>query len=83
MKTLRKYGTKFESPTVALMRLLKDAFPEHPWDENEFKKSMDFMKKYSSIQNQREFFDSLAKKIGIKQPSDWYNVSLSQVCLKV
>jgi len=34
---------------------------------------------WKSLSNQREYFDNLAKKLDIKEPDDWYYISVRQI----
>ena len=52
-------------------------YPEHDWIIWKF---VYVPKKFwENIENQRKYFDWLAKELNVKQPDDWYKVTLSHV----
>lgn len=64
------------------MKALQAAYPGTLWKlltlEQEFQKEWFFKYRYwTKKENQRKFFDSLAKKMHIKKPKDWGNIPTS------
>jgi hypothetical protein len=55
---------------------LKANYPEVQWKDG--RKSTNY---WSNIQNQRNFFDQLALKLGLEQKDDWYSVSVNTVLI--
>lgn len=58
-------------------RAIVDMFPNHPWNLWKFKKVPRGY--WNSEKNQREFMDSLAKKLNLKEFDDWYQVSKDEI----
>ncbi len=59
---LQHYGS-------SLFKALASVYPQHTWDSNRFTPSRTW-----TMQEQKIFFDELARKLNIKSPGDWYNV---------
>jgi hypothetical protein len=57
------------------MKALQSVYPEHSkiWKEYKGKGY------WKDLQNQRAFFDSLAVKLNIQKPEDWYNIQGSSL----
>jgi hypothetical protein len=56
----------------SLCKALQTIYPEHKWEMWKFKQSPKHY--WDDIKNQRIFFDSVAKKLGIEKMEDWYTV---------
>lgn len=56
------------------IRALQQNYPEYPWVISKF--VFKPHKHWQKLENQRIFFDDLAKKLNITQWSDWYQVFL-------
>jgi hypothetical protein len=56
---------------------LQAVFPEQQWHPWRF--SQVPVGYWEDMENQRKYFDWLAKRLKITRPDDWYNVSLSDV----
>jgi hypothetical protein len=54
---------------------LGSIYPEHKWEIWKFPTvPRDY---WSNLANQREYFDWLSRKLGIKNYEDWYNVTVA------
>ena len=62
---LKKYGS--------LSQALKSVYPQHHWLTWKFHISKD---NWNNKDIQRDFFDWLAKELGVNNLEDWYNVSI-------
>jgi hypothetical protein len=63
---LNKFNT---SPS----QLLNSVYPEYDWLPWKFEKGPSHY--WEDVKNQRKFMDWAAKQIGIKEMSDWYNIT--------
>jgi len=78
-KDLVKYGggTILRQYANSPIRTLKTIYPDHNWEEWKFTQvPANFWK---DMNNQRSFFESLAKKLNIKGQEDWYRVSFQDI----
>src|SRR5690348_1028461 len=57
---------------IALMTI----YPEHKFDASKFVASPGY---WSSIEHQREFFNSVAHKLNITKPENWYTVKFKDL----
>jgi hypothetical protein len=55
---------------------LRAVYPEYHWQEQGNHLPQGY---WNSLQNQRQFFDSLAKKFNIQKPEDWYKITVDEV----
>ncbi len=53
--------------------LLKAVYPEHQWDKLRFSRIPP--EYWGSLENQRTFMETLAKKLNVNTHEDWYKVS--------
>eukprot|EP01027_Heterolobosea_sp_BB2_P000282 GEZU01000413.1.p1 GENE.GEZU01000413.1~~GEZU01000413.1.p1 ORF type:complete len:468 (+),score=89.89 GEZU01000413.1:405-1808(+) len=60
----------------SLVQALQTIYPEHSWHISSF---ATVPRGYWSLQNQRQFFDGIAKRLKINTLDDWYNVTHAQV----
>src|SRR5262249_40717127 len=61
----------------SLLPLLKDYLPEYEWLEWRFQQvPKGFWDKQA---NRRRYLDRLGQQLGIKQPEDWYQLSIQQL----
>lgn len=60
------------------MKLLGEAFPDHPWDPKLFAGGSG-TRHWSKPENQRKFFDEAAVDFGIKTRDDWNSITVKQV----
>jgi hypothetical protein len=58
----------------SLVNILSSVYPEYEWLPWKFEKSTQNF--WESVNNQKRFMDWAAKKLNIKEMSDWYKVSL-------
>eukprot|EP01114_Cavostelium_apophysatum_P019814 TRINITY_DN6476_c0_g1_i1.p1 TRINITY_DN6476_c0_g1~~TRINITY_DN6476_c0_g1_i1.p1 ORF type:complete len:606 (-),score=129.46 TRINITY_DN6476_c0_g1_i1:43-1860(-) len=69
----------------SVARSVINSYPEHNWDLQNFKEIADsqsekkFDSEESSPVRNRDFFDELGKKFGLKDWTDWYHVSSKDV----
>jgi hypothetical protein len=54
--------------------LKNSVYPEIQWDSSKFKTSVP-RNSWKSVDNQRLFFNNLAKELGLKKMDHWYDVS--------
>jgi hypothetical protein len=55
---------------------LQRCFPKTDWNLFAFKHSLSML---HDIQNHRQYFDWIGEQLDVKEYSDWYNISRSQV----
>eukprot|EP01127_Copromyxa_protea_P018899 TRINITY_DN6034_c0_g1_i2.p1 TRINITY_DN6034_c0_g1~~TRINITY_DN6034_c0_g1_i2.p1 ORF type:complete len:495 (+),score=68.20 TRINITY_DN6034_c0_g1_i2:18-1502(+) len=61
----------------SLVHALVSLFHEHPWDLTKFSR---FPRSHWALkENRKNYVDTLAKKLGISEPSGWYQVSLEDI----
>ena len=56
------------------LKILSAVYPEYKWLSAKFKHSSKNV--WKNVDFQRQFVEYLGKELGIKDISDWYNVSL-------
>jgi hypothetical protein len=66
-----KYNSSFP-------QLLRSVYPEHEWLPWKFEKVPN--KSWGDTNTQRKFMDLLSKELKIKEPSDWYNITIGVIC---
>ena len=67
-----KGGNRILTPyNGSMFKLLTSVYPEHGWLPWRFHRASHYL---SDINNCKIFVDSIAKKLNIKEKSDWYNV---------
>ena len=67
---LRKYGSLYD--------ILVRVYPEHQWDRLKFENRVP-PGYWVETDNRVQFLEQIAKKIGIKDMSDWYKVKKSTI----
>lgn len=71
-------GTLLHAYDCSLRAALEDLYPEH--DSNELRPAGKRPRRYwQERKHRRDFFDSIAKQVGVEEPSDWMNVSCTKV----
>jgi hypothetical protein len=75
---LDKYGS---SPS----KLIQTVYQDHQWNEYKFRRnpkgsSAKLAGYWTNLENQRNFLNSLGKKLGIKDLTDWYAITRKQIC---
>jgi hypothetical protein len=77
--SLRK-GKRFEY-LIDLCVALVSADPDYNWDMSKFRQQVAQNPNgyWTSLATQRQFFDQLALKLGIKKQEDWYKITREQV----
>jgi hypothetical protein len=61
----------------SLRKLLSFVYPEYTWQPNRVS-----FGHWDDIHNQRAFFDTLGQELGVKHPTDWYNIRTVDVLSK-
>lgn len=70
-------GGKLLKDGHKLRDLLRTAYPESEWHDWQFKQTAKGY--WSSVKNQRQFFDWAAPKLSIVNLEDWYKVSSKDI----
>jgi hypothetical protein len=68
---LRKYD-------FSLVKLVRDVFPDHPWDPTKFVGGPG-ARHWSNPANQRKFMDQVAADLEIKSREEWSRVTVQQI----
>jgi hypothetical protein len=55
---------------------LTTLFPEHKWESRKLYRFESF---WTDIHRQKEFFVHLTEQLGIRDPTDWYNIDLKDI----
>jgi hypothetical protein len=61
----------------SLLRLLRSAYPEHPWDSLKFPRKP--RRYWDSLDRQRDLLRELARELALQSLDGWYDVAVEQV----
>jgi uncharacterized membrane protein YcaP (DUF421 family) len=67
-------GSLLSKYNDSLSSALAGIYPEHLWNFRTNSKGQ-----WSNLSNQRDFFDKIAKELGLKETEDWYRVKLADL----
>ena len=59
---------------LSLYQILQKIYPEYDWQESEFRVKYD-TGIWSDVSLQRQFFESIKPKLGVKVDEDWYSIT--------